>query len=173
MLKAVDSSNESTAESLFKRRIRRDSIQSTDIPTKLLEFLSSPEHSRALPGHETVSVAYGVRKPKFLLKKSKLELLGIFKKENPEVNFSSRVLLREWPAHFVPASHKDQERNVCPLHSNLRRCLDGLRKAGAAQNLPTVQQLTPWIPQPGQRSVLWANATIVLSSLLIFLQILM
>ena len=71
-----------------------------------------------------------------MLKKSKLELVGIFKKENPEVNFSSRVLLREWPAHFVPASHKDQERNVCPLHSNLRRCLDGLRKAGAAQNLP-------------------------------------
>ena len=135
VLRAVDSS-ESDAASIFKRRIRRDSIQVTDIPGRLLEFLSNPEHSRALPGHETVSVAYGVRKPKFLLKKSKLELLEIFKKENPEVNFSSRVLLREWPAHFVPPSHKDQERNVCPLHSNFRRCLDGLRKAGAAQNLP-------------------------------------
>ena len=41
-----------------------------------------------------------------------------------------------WHANFVPPTHKDDERNVCPLHSNLRRCLDGLRKVGAATNLP-------------------------------------
>ena len=83
-----------------------------------------------------MNVAYRCRKPKFLLKKRKFELLDIFKKEKPDVNFSHRVLLLEWPANFVPPTHKDEERNVCPLHSNLRRCLDGLRKAGAAHNLP-------------------------------------
>ena len=76
--------------------------------------------------------------PKFLLKKSKQELAEAFKKENPDpdVTFSTRLLLREWPANFVPPSTKDQERNVCPLHSNLRRVFDGLRKVGAAGNLP-------------------------------------
>ena len=81
-------------------------------------------------------MAYGKRLPKFLLKKSKSELVELFKKENVDVAFSSRVLLREWPANFVPPSHKDQERNVCPLHSNVRRCYEGLRQVGAASNVP-------------------------------------
>ena len=62
---AVDSGV--TADSLFKRKVRRDSVVDSDIPARLTEFLSNAEHSRALPGHETVSVAYGCRKPKFLL----------------------------------------------------------------------------------------------------------
>ena len=81
-------------------------------------------------------MAYGPRMPKFLLKKSKVDLAEIFKKENPDVTFTSRVLLREWPANFVPPTSRDQERNVCPQHSNFRRCYDGLRKVGAAANLP-------------------------------------
>ena len=123
-------------EELFKRKRRSDSIFSNDILERLTEFLSNAEHSRALPGNETVSVAYGKRLPKFLLKKSKAELAQLFKKENSDVTFSTRVILREWPANFVPPSHKDQERNVCPLHSNVRRCHDGLRQVGAAANLP-------------------------------------
>ena len=65
-----------------------------------------------------------------------MELLGIFKKENPDIDFSYRVLLREWPANFVPPTSKDELQNVCPSHSNLRRCLEGLQKVGAATNLP-------------------------------------
>ena len=114
VLKAVDSS-EADAASIFKRRIRRDSIPKTDIPGRLLEFLSNPEHLRALPRHETVSVVYGVRKQKFLLKKRKLELLEIFKKENPEVNFSSRDLLRTWPAHFVPGPGEERVSSTLQL----------------------------------------------------------
>ena len=38
-----------------------------------------------------------MRKPKLLLNKSKLEILEIFKMENPEVNVSSTVLPREDP----------------------------------------------------------------------------
>ena len=133
VLKAVELEK---TESLFKRQNRSNSICSTDIPERLIEFLSNAEHSRALPGNETVSVAYGKRLPKFLLKKSKSELADLFKKENPDITFSTRILIREWPANFVPPSHKDQERNVCPLHSNLRRCHDGLRQVGAAGDLP-------------------------------------
>ena len=80
-------------------------------------------------------VAYGCRKPKFLLKKSKDELLDVFKFENPDVLYSKKVLLRIWPANFVPPTQKDEQRNVCPLHSNFRRCLEGLQKAGCAHNL--------------------------------------
>ena len=98
VLKAVDFPD--MVDKVFKK-MRRDSIQSTDISQRLLEFLSNAEHSRAVPGHETVSVAYGVRKPKFLLSKTKHELLSIFKKENSDISFSIRVLLREWAAHLI------------------------------------------------------------------------
>merc|ERR1711888_524096 len=105
------------------------------VSERLTVFLSNPEHTRALPGHNTVSVAYGCRKQKFLLKKSKDELLTVFKEENPDVSISKKVLLRDWPANFVPPTQKDEQRNVCPLHSNFRRCLEGLQKAGCAHNL--------------------------------------
>ena len=134
VLKVVD--KKGTAEELIRKKVRRDSVKATDVAARLTEFLTNAEHSRALPGHESISVAYNCRKPKFLLKKSKDELLDIFKKENSDILFSHRVLLREWPANFVPPTHKDEMRNVCPLHSNIRRCLDGLRKVGAAANLP-------------------------------------
>ena len=133
ILTAVD---QDKTEDLFKRKTRCNSICDTDIADRLTEFLTNAEHSRALPGNETVSVAYGRRMPKFLLKKSKKELAEAFRKENPDVVFSTRLLLREWPANFVPPSSKDQERNVCPIHSNFRRVYDGLRKVGAAGNLP-------------------------------------
>ena len=95
ILKAVSSSDPEAVNKIFTKKIRRDSILAADVSGRLLEFLSNPEHSRALPGHETVSVAYGFRMPKFLLKKSKIELLEIFKRQNPDISFSTRVLLRE------------------------------------------------------------------------------
>ena len=134
ILKAVD--DDAPIEDIIGRKVRSDCVKMTNVCERLTTFLSNAEHSRALPGHETVSVAYGCRKPKFLLKKSKNELLDIFKNENPDITLSHSVLLRDWPANFVPPTHKDSERNVCPLHANARRCLDGLKKAGAAANLP-------------------------------------
>ena len=65
ILTAVD---EDKTEDLFKRKTRCTSICDTDIAARLTEFLANAEHSRALPGNETASVAYGRRKPKFLLK---------------------------------------------------------------------------------------------------------
>ena len=120
---------------LAQKKVRKDAIEASDVPERLEAFLSDAEHSRALPGHETVSVAYGCRKPKFLLKKSKDELIDIFKTENPDILCSKKLLFRIWPANFVPPTQKDEQRNVCPLHSNFRRCLEGLQKAGCAHNL--------------------------------------
>ena len=68
VLQAVDSGQ---SEILLHRKPRSDSAKAGDISERLTNFLANPEHSRALPGHETISVAYGCRKPKFLLKKSK------------------------------------------------------------------------------------------------------
>ena len=133
VLGAVDSNQ--TVPDLVKKRVRKDSISASDVPDRLEQFLSNAEHSRALPGHETVSVSYGCRKPKFLLKKSKMELVDIFKRENPDVTFSKKLLLREWPPNFLPPSQRDEQRNVCPSHSNFRRCLEGLKKAGTGHNL--------------------------------------
>jgi hypothetical protein len=91
VLKAVELEK---TEELFKRKSSSNSIFGTDVPERLTEFLSNAEHSRALPGNETVNLAYGKRLPKFLLKKSKNELAQLFQKENPDVTFSCRVLLR-------------------------------------------------------------------------------
>ena len=84
-------------EELYKRRTNSNSIFITDIPERLTEFLSNAEHSQALPRNETVSVGYGKRHSKSLLKKSKLDLALalLFKKETPDVTFSTRVLLCE------------------------------------------------------------------------------
>ena len=108
VLKAADKN--STAKELFKKKVRKDSVKATDLSARLTEFLSNGEHARALPGHESISVAYNCRRPKFLLKKSKNEILDSFMKENSDITFSHRVLLREWPANFVPPTHKDEER---------------------------------------------------------------
>ena len=143
---------------LFKRRTNSNSIFITNIPERLTEFLSNAEHSQAMPRNKTVSVGYGKRHFKSLLKKSKLDLeLALqFKKETPDVTFSTRVLLSEKPANFIAPSHKDQERNVCPLHSHVRRCHDRLRQVGSAGNL-----LMSGREMPGPLIVQWVFALTV------------
>ena len=80
---------------LFKRKTNSNSIFITNIPERLTEFLSYAAYLQALPGNETVIVGYDKILPKFLLKKRKLDLNLLFKKENPDVTFITRVLLRE------------------------------------------------------------------------------
>ena len=78
-------------EEVYKRRTNSNSIFITDIPERLTEFLSNAEQSQALPRNERVSEGYGKRHSKTLLKKSKLDLALalLFKKETPDVTFST------------------------------------------------------------------------------------
>ena len=155
----------------------------TEIAGRLLEFLSNAEHSRALPGHETVSVAYRCRKPKFLLKKSKLELLDIFKKENPDVT-SARELFSVTGQQTLYQLPRKMSRGMFVLNIVtsggvlmvsaklvlLTTCQNLLEPSAPPQSLPVQPQ---WLLNPplGLRSVLWDNVSPVQSSKLIFLPI--
>ena len=84
-----------TVQELAGRKIRKDSVASTDILARLKDFLEDGDNSRACPGHETVSVAYGQHRPKHLLKESKVTLAKRFLEQNQDCTVGLRVLLRE------------------------------------------------------------------------------
>ena len=123
-----------TEENLMTRSKRKSSVRESGTLRLLEDFLSRPENSRASPG-ETVSVAYGKRRPKLLLKKSKKKVLKDFLQEYPQVPFKKSVLLREFPANFVRATERDRGRNACPICANFRRRLFKLHSVGVGRNI--------------------------------------
>ena len=120
---------------LFKRKTRNDALRASGLIQDLEEFLLQPCNSRTCPG-DTVSVGYRVRKDKFLLKETKLNLIKQFKVEHPECKFSDRVILRDWPRNFVTPSSRDRRRNVCPIHNNYHRLLEALHTVEIGTNIP-------------------------------------
>ena len=62
---------------LFKRKVRCDSLRGSSVIEDLVLFLQEERNSRSCPG-ATVSVAYKVRRAKFLLCESKKNLLKLF-----------------------------------------------------------------------------------------------
>ena len=58
----------------------------------LVLFLQEERNSRSCPG-STVSVAYRVRRDKFLLCDSKRNLIKLFMQENPQHKYKPSVLL--------------------------------------------------------------------------------
>ena len=94
------------------------------------------ENSRACPRQDTVSVRYGVRKPKYLLIKNRLTIAKEFLIENPSCSFSLSVILREAPANVVHGSERDFDRNCCPIHSNFQKIHAELREQGLHLDIP-------------------------------------
>ena len=45
--------------------------------------------------------------------------------------------MREFPQNAVTASEKDNQRNVCPYHSNVRRIINALHHNEVALNIPS------------------------------------
>ena len=88
ILKAV---SEGTEDQLLTRNVRCDSIKATEWPDKIANFVFQPEHTRAMPGNDTVSVRYGVRRPKFLLIRSCEMIAQSFIEINPDCQFSSQL----------------------------------------------------------------------------------
>ena len=96
-------------QNLFKLDVCVDSVLTTDWPDKLEQFVIQPQNSRAVPGKEQVSIQYGKRHTKFLLLKSKYEIVNDFKKSYPECQFGSSTLLREFPNYTVNPTSRDVE----------------------------------------------------------------
>ena len=132
VLLAIESGSE---QQLFVNVKRRGSIAITQWPQILKEYFLQPENSRAVPGHETVSIRYGVRVEKFLLLRSRKEVVRSFKELHPDCPFSDKILFRESPQNVVTPTKRDLIRNACPLHSNARHQHEALRKVGLLKDV--------------------------------------
>ena len=127
ILKEVNNDNfEETLLTLRKPRF--DSIQVTDWPSKIAEFVYKPENSRAVPGEETISIRYGVRKQKHILVRSRNDIAADFKRDHPDCKLGLSVIKREFPPNTVTATTRDNERNTCPTHANIRRIVKSINK---------------------------------------------
>ena len=120
---AIDAGNE---ESLFHHNIHNDSILASDWPGLLEKFVLRPEQSSAVPGGDQVSIRYGVHYSKYVLLKSKSEIIKDFKNENPECTFKESALKREFPQYAVKPTSRDNQWNTCPIHANVRHLVKKL-----------------------------------------------
>ena len=89
-----------------------------------------------------MSVRYGVRKPKYLLLKSRDEIALAFKAENPTCNFKVSAIKREFPSNAVTPTTRDQERNSCPVHANARRIIKCINKLFLSNNIESLPHST-------------------------------
>ena len=117
-----------TTETLFERGRRKDCIKMTPFPELLSAWAKRPDNSRSVPGNETVSIGYGQQATKFILLKPRRVVLEEFLEAHPDCHFTQRTLSREWPQNVRAASSRDLDRNVCGLHSNMRRMERALKK---------------------------------------------
>ena len=100
----------------------------TEWPKKIAEFVFRPQNTRAVPGEESASIRYGVRKQKHMLLRSRDNIAKDFKKEHPEYEFGLPVIQREFSPKAVTAMTRDSERNTCPTHANIRRIAKAINK---------------------------------------------
>ena len=125
-----------TVEELLVRNTRCDSIHANTLWTdRIVEFVLRPDNSRACPGQEKVSIKYGVRRPKFLLRRSRHAIATAFLTEYPDCPFRASTIIREFPQNAVTATARDRQRNSCPYHCNARRLINALHKADIATNV--------------------------------------
>ena len=119
---------------LYRRKIRSDSLRGSTVMEDLVLFLQEERNARSCPG-STVSVAYGVRRNKFLLCDSKRNLIKLFLSEYPQYKFKTSVLFRSWPRNFKTPNSHDRVRNTCPGHSKFRRLQLALHSVGVSCNI--------------------------------------
>ena len=99
ILRAVDSGD---TESLYTYKTRRDALKFSPWPRLLKDFAKDPINSRSCPGHSTVSLKYGVRADKYLLRRPMKVIISAFLIKYPDCNFAPKTLMREWPGQLFP-----------------------------------------------------------------------
>ena len=125
---------EGAVQALYKRKRRKGSV-GTDVLGDLRDFLELPHVSRCCPG-ESVSMGYNIRKQKHRMKVTRESALSEFLSKS-EHTYSIKTLMQYWPKNFVTVSSHDRQRNVCPVHDNFSRLLEGLHAHGVAKNIPS------------------------------------
>ena len=129
--KVITAVNEGKEASFFSRKVRRDALL---VLEDLVLSLQEERNSWSCPA-TTISVAYRVRRDKFLLNNSKRNLINLFLKEFPQHKFKTSVLLRSWPRNFKTPISRNRVRNACPIHSNFQRLQQALYSCGVQSNI--------------------------------------
>ena len=117
-----------TVEDVKKRKKQKTAITETEWPKRILDALLLQVHTRMQPGGATVSIAYGVKRPKIWMKKAKYQFLREVREQYPDETWPSLSTLRQLiPANYLRPKEGDRENNVCVRHSNLEKQSKGLR----------------------------------------------
>ena len=93
------------------------------------------ENSRACPGQERITIKYGVRHPKYLLRKSPASIASDFLIAYPDCTYKFSSIIREFPQNAVTPAARDRTRNNCPYHCNARQRINSLHKIDIAKNV--------------------------------------
>ena len=134
-----------TEELLYNQNLCNDSIKFTPWMDFIKEFVLASDNSRPVPGKETVSIKYGVRREKYILLKSKYDIAKAFKLKYPDCKFEASTLIREFPQNAISPTSRDMERNSCPTHCNIRRLNKALHKIGVAKEVPVSCREMVWL----------------------------
>ena len=125
ILAAID---QNKVDSLYTYSMKRDSLKLSPWPGLLKTFARKEVNARPCPGLDTISVAYGKREVKYLLRKPMKVVIEDFKKDYPECPFAPRTLVREWPLNVVTGTERDVNRwtiEICAKNNFLcpQKCL--------------------------------------------------
>ena len=141
-------------EDLKRRRGRRTAVGCSEWPERVLEYLLLPTNSRTQPGAASVSVAYGVRKPKVFLVRTRREILEELREKYqdevpppPSVSTLSTCI----PAYFLAPREADRENNICVKHANLAHLATKLRPlmpslSVSSREISLMVMCDPWHP---------------------------
>jgi hypothetical protein len=118
-----------TVEDMKKRAKQKTAITETEWPQRILDALLLPVNTRMQPGTASVSIAYGVRRPKIWMNKPKFQFLREVREQYPEETWPSLSTLSQLiPANYLRPKEGDREANVCVRHSNLDKSSRELRR---------------------------------------------
>ena len=125
ILAAID---QDKVDSLYTYKMKRDSLKFSPWPGLLKTFARKEVNARPCPGLHSISVAYGKREVKYLLRKPMKVVIEDFKKEYPECPFAPSTLVREWPLNVVTGTERDVNRwtiEICAKSNFLspQKCL--------------------------------------------------
>ena len=125
ILAAID---QDKVDSLYTYQMRRDSLKFSPWAGLLKTFARKEVNARPCPGLHSMSVAYGKREVKYLLRKPMKVVIEDFKKDYPECPFAPSTLVREWPLNVVTGTERDVNRwtiEICAKSNFLspQKCL--------------------------------------------------
>ena len=127
---------EDRVEEMKERKRRRTCVVGSVWQERVNEALFLQSNTRTVPGKASVSVAYGQRRPKILLLRSKRDIAQEIRQAHmAEGPPCLSTILTLFPANFVRPTERDREANACVRHSNLWQLVKGLK--GYLPSLPS------------------------------------